>query len=162
MKPRRVPSWFRLNVIWLIGGVILLALGRWWGLVLVLVAIGESYRTSRRRDGGVRSVDRTSSIGVRLEISGRAAESIVDHGGTLFLWQEEIGSAWLRDRVAFTQPATSATFRAIPAGHVTLMIADDVPLPRQLKISMQRLSSTRPDVEWDGRVWGRRGGADGG
>jgi hypothetical protein len=95
-------------------------------------------------------------------VSGGAAEKIVSRGGRLYLWQTSVGDAWLRDRFAFNEPDGLTAFRRIPAGLISIMIAEDVELPETLAISVSRLLPRRIHIEWDGRPWGWRGDSDGG
>jgi len=113
-------------------------------------------------DEGVMAAKLSSALGVDVEVSGAAAEIIVSRGGRLFLWQSSVGEAWLRDRLAFNEPDRPATFRRIPAGLISIMIAEDVELPETLRISAHQLLPRRIPVEWDGRAWGWRGDSDGG
>jgi hypothetical protein len=103
-----------------------------------------------------------SSLGVQVEVSADAAEVILEHGGQLYLWQEGVGRAWLRDRTAFADPEIGITFHRIPAGMASLMLADDIALPKTLTIGVRRLLPRRLHVEWNGLTWGQRGDSGGG
>jgi hypothetical protein len=130
------------------------------------VALGLQQRahsqTKSRSERGVMAASLSSSLGVDVAVSGGAAETIVSRGGRLYLWQTSVGDAWLRDRLAFNEPDGPTTFRRIPAGLISIMIAEDVELPETLQISAHPLLPRRIDVEWNGRAWGRRGGVEGG
>jgi hypothetical protein len=127
---------------------------------LIAVDAPPPGQTKRRPDSGVMSTSLNSSLGVQVEVTAGAAEAIVERGGRLYLWQTNVGDGWLRDRLAFDLPETPATFRRIPAGLISVMVADNVVLPETLTISVRRLLPRRIHVEWDGRPWGARGGGD--
>jgi hypothetical protein len=97
------------------------------------------------------------ALGIDIEITEPAAERITARGGRLYLWQEEVGGAWLADRVSFDEPELPA-FRRIPASLVTLMVDASVELPKRLRISAVRLVPGRVRIEGDGEIWGARGG----
>lgn len=128
---------------------------------LIAVDAPPPGQTKRRPDSGVLSTSLDSSLGVEVEVTAGAAETIVDRGGRLYLWQSSVGDAWARDRLAFNEPDLPTTFLRIPAGLISVMIAGDVELPETLRISVHRLLPRRLHVEWDGEAWGRRGGSDG-
>jgi hypothetical protein len=100
-----------------------------------------------------------SSLGVSVEVTADAAERIVERGGRLYLWQAPVGSAWLQDRADFRKPDGIA-FCRIPAGLISVMVAEDLVLPETLTISTHRLVPKRVNVQWDEKTWGWRGGAD--
>jgi hypothetical protein len=116
---------------------------------------------TRRRDAAVMAIQ-TSVLGVALEVTAEAAQTIVDHGGTVFLWQEDVGHEWVRDRLSFDKPNTVVAFQRIPAGLVLVLIAEGIELPESLKLGTTRLLPSRLKVDWDGETWGRRGTGDGG
>jgi len=128
---------------------------------LVAVDAPPPGQTSRHPDPGVMSTSVISSLGVEVEVTAGAAELIVERGGRLYLWQTNVGGAWLRDRLAFDKPDTPAAFLRIPAGFISVLIADDVVFPETLKISVHRLGPRRLRVEWDGKPWGWRGDSRG-
>jgi hypothetical protein len=108
------------------------------------------------------AIQTKSVLGVVVEVTAGAAEMIVNHGGTVFLWQEGVGRDWVRDRLSFDKPDTVEAFHRIPAGLVSVLIAEGIELPEMLKLSTRRLSPSRLNVEWDGETWGWRGSGDGG
>lgn len=110
-------------------------------------------------DPSVLSVRFDGALGIEIEVTQGAAERIVAHGGRLYIWQEEVG-AWLADHLSFDEPDVPA-LRRIPAGLVTLLIDARIELPKRLRVSALRFPPGRLRVEWDGQVWGARGGADG-
>jgi hypothetical protein len=115
---------------------------------------------TRRGERGVLSTKFQSSLGVHVEVTAEAAELIVERGGKLFLWQDSVGGAWLRDRVAFNDPGAGTRFHRIPAGLVSLMLAEDIALPRRLGIDVGRLPPRRVHVDWHGLTWGQRGAGE--
>jgi hypothetical protein len=129
---------------------------------LVAVDMPARGQAGRRPDDGVMTAKLSSSLGVDVEVTGGAAERIVNHGGQLYLWQTSVGDAWLRDRIGFSEPDDPTGFRRIPAGLISIMIAEDVDLPETLRITTHHLLPRRIHVEWDGRAWGWRGGGESG
>jgi hypothetical protein len=116
----------------------------------------------RRRESGLLSTKFTSSLGVDVEVTAEAADVIVERGAHLYLWQEGVGRSWVRDRMTFEDPGLAITFHRIPAGLVSLMLAEDVALPKTLTIDVRRLLPRRLHVEWDRLTWGQRGDSGGG
>lgn len=95
-------------------------------------------------------------------ITHQAASYVAERGSRLYLWQEPVGQAWLRDLIGFVDPNRGVSFSSIRISGVAILIASDVEPPERLYISLRRL---RRDllVEWDGETWGSRGqAADGG
>jgi hypothetical protein len=117
---------------------------------------------TRPREASVIAIQATSVLGVAVEVTAEAAETIVNHGGTVFLWQEDVGREWVRDRLSFDRPTTVQGFQRIPAGLVLVLIAEGIELPETLKLSTSRLIPSRLNVEWDRETWGWRGAGDGG
>jgi hypothetical protein len=129
------------------------------GRLSYLIAVDAPPPGHRQRphDLSVLTTRFEGALGLEVEITTAATERITARGGRLYLWQEEVSGAWLADRASFDEPAIPA-FRRIPVGLVTLMIDASVELPERLKISAVRLVPGRVRVEWDGEVWGARGG----
>jgi hypothetical protein len=104
---------------------------------------------------------RASLDAVDVGMTREAASYIAERGNRLYLWQEPVGHAWLRDLMGFVDPNRGVSFSSINVAGVAILIASDVEPPETLYVSLRRL---RRDlrVEWDGETWGMRGDAGGG
>jgi len=97
---------------------------------------------------------------VELEITQESADFIGERGGRLYLWQETVGKSWATDHVAFVDPGRGIRFTATWAAGVAVLLADDLELPRRVRIRLDHIPR-RLHVEWDGARWGQRGRAMG-
>ena len=93
-----------------------------------------------------------------MHVEGEAAQRILRRGGRLFLWQEAVGRAWLRDCLAIGAPPPDVTFdceQDLRAG-VEVCVADDVEA-REIVVRARRWPLRGVRVYVDGKPWGTRG-----
>jgi hypothetical protein len=100
---------------------------------------------------------------MRVLASPRAVETIVDHGGRLYLWQEPFGGNWLTDRQGFEDPGPSFSFVDHDLeGEFRVVIERGLEPPRELQLLTAWLSPRKLRISWDDARWGRRGKVEGG
>jgi hypothetical protein len=94
-----------------------------------------------------------------IRVSDWAAGHIAARGGRLYLWQQPVGRAYVRDRSGFQDPNIGVGFRALPAAEIDILVADDLELPEQLTLRRALWPPWKLRIEWNGETWGVRGRA---
>lgn len=91
-----------------------------------------------------------------VAIAPNAVAQIRGKGGSLYLWQEPFGRAYLVDKADFEWPR-GIHFREFKVAGVQIQIASAIDPPERLTITRSVLPPLHLHIEWDGKVWGARG-----
>jgi hypothetical protein len=71
-----------------------------------------------------------------IVLSPKAREHIASRGGSLYVWFEDAGPAFSRQRSAFANPGPTSDFRRFAAGDVNVYFPHEVELPREIRIDV--------------------------
>ena len=94
---------------------------------------------------------------MNVRVAPEAAARIRDQGGRLYLWEQPVGEAFVRDRLAFDYAGPSL-FRCVESAGLEVCVARDVSA-HDIVVEPRRwpLRGVRASV--NGTRWGRRGDA---
>lgn len=92
-----------------------------------------------------------------VRVAPEAAARIRGRGGSVFLWQEPVGAAFVRDRLTFRRPDERWEFKCFERSGVEVCIAPDVGA-REVFVRPRRWPLPGIHVDVNGKPWGRRGG----
>ncbi len=99
---------------------------------------------------------------MQIGVLSEAARRIRVKRGRLFLWQEPVGRAWVRDRISFDEPPRHLEFKCDHVKEIDVCVAFNVPTPRNVDVKPRRRPFRGVRVYVDGKRWGWRGaGTDG-
>ena len=96
-----------------------------------------------------------------VRVASEAAARIRTRGGRVFLWQEPVGAAFVRDRLAFRRPGERWQFKSFQRAGVEICLAPEVGA-REVFVRPRRWPLPGIRVEVNGKDWGRRGEVAGG
>ena len=98
---------------------------------------------------------------MEVHVSPEAATFVRERGGALYLWTDDVGSAFEHDRVEF-EPPEGMEVDLVWSDLFELYVERDFPLPDTVRISFRRWPRRRLRIWWGDALWtwrGRWGGA---
>jgi hypothetical protein len=98
---------------------------------------------------------------VVVRVSPKAAAQISQRGGRLYLWEQAVGDAFVRDRLAFDRVAGPWDFECVESAGVEVCIDRGVGAS-EIRVEPRGWPLRGVRAWVDGKRWGRRGNSSDG
>jgi hypothetical protein len=84
------------------------------------------------------SPEELGDLAERARVSPQALAFAREHGGTIHVWEDDAGGAWLRLHAGVEPPPDDRTFQELPVGDETILVSLSA-APDVLDVRVERL-----------------------
>ena len=93
---------------------------------------------------------------MEVKVSVQAMRYVLARGGILYLWTDNVGKGFGKDRIGFEQP-TGVSFELIWDDVIQIFFDEGVAQPNELRVDRKMWPLRGLKIHWDDRLWGWRG-----